>query len=113
MTQDKKHTPTPDFIWCAACKIKIEPQEDEGNFHVYPDHDGASGHHPETGECMNCPVPVQCGPLSYFVRKDSHDELLEAAKVVLEKLNAISYIAKLNPDWLDNFKQAIQKAEEK
>lgn len=75
------------FIYCHACKIQIDPKDDEGDFHIIPEHDGASGHDPETGECINCPVPAQCGPLSYYAQKSIHDELLEAARLALKELD--------------------------
>lgn len=70
-----KHTPTPIILVCETCGL-IPLMDDEGGCHIVAGH----GQHDENGECAECPIPVQCGPITYYIQKSSHDELLEALK---------------------------------
>lgn len=43
--------------YCQQCQTKVVAA---GNSHARPEHDLSCG-----GECRNCPIPVECGPVVY------------------------------------------------
>lgn len=62
------------------------------------------GEMPLLGRCLECD-----GELILYTPKSSHDELLEAAKALLKRLNALVVIG-LNNDIKQNLEKAIAKA---